>query len=144
MRHVLFVSVITVAAFTYASGQVRDLSPDKGQIEDLKGVIKVYVGTYDRSASLSTTRTIIETVRKRLPQINFVSLREEADVWLLFSEATSTETESDPGPSLDDRSAVKFVRHHPEVAGQRHRCPRTKPSETRQEIFGDGKIHRRQ
>ncbi len=109
MRHVLFVSAITVAAFTYASGQVRDLSPEKGQIEDLKGVIKVYVGTSDRSASLSTTRTIIETVRKRLPQISFVALREEADVWLLVSAERDTETEINPAESVDGPSSTKVV-----------------------------------
>ena len=85
MRHILFVSAIIAAAFTYSLGQVREPSLEKGQIEDLKGIIKVYVGTSSPSTSRSTTLTIIETVHKRLPQITFVSLREEADVWLLFS-----------------------------------------------------------
>src|SRR2546421_7349871 len=109
MRHVLFVSAILVAAFTYASGQVRVPPLEKGQIEDLKGVIKVYVGTSDQSPSLPTIRTIIETVRKRLPQVAFVSLREEADVWLLFSAERGTETEINPDPSLEGRSSAKLV-----------------------------------
>jgi hypothetical protein len=69
MRYILFVSAIIVAAFTYASGQVRNAPLEKGQIKDLKGIIKVYVGTSSQSTSRSTTLTIIETVRKRLPQI---------------------------------------------------------------------------
>ena len=97
-----------VAAFTCASGQVREAPLENGQIEDLKGVIKVYVGTSDQSPSLPTTGTIIETVRKRLPQITVVSLREEADVWLLFSAERYTETEINPDPSVD-RSSTKFV-----------------------------------
>src|SRR6266852_359448 len=109
MRHILFVSTIMVAAFTYASGHVQEPPVEKGQIEDLKGVIKVYVGTSDQSPSLPTTRTIIETLRKRLPQITFVSLREEADVWLLFSAEKGTETEINPGPSMDGHSSTKFV-----------------------------------
>ena len=108
MRHILFVSAILVAAFTCASGQLREPPLEKGQIDDLKGVIKVYVGTSDQSPSLSTTRTIIETVRNRLPEIAFVALPEEADVWLLFSADRNTETDISPSPSVD-RSSTKFV-----------------------------------
>ncbi len=109
MRHVLFGSAIMIAAFTYASGQVQEPRPDPGQIEDLKAVIKVYVGASNQSPSLPATRSIIETVRKRLPQITFVSLRKEADVWLLFSTERDTETETSPSPSLDGRSSTKSV-----------------------------------
>jgi Ca-activated chloride channel family protein len=108
MRHILLVSALTVAAFTCAAGQVREPPLEKGQIEDLKGVSKVYVGTSDQSPSLPT-RTIIETVRKRLPQITFVSLREEADVWLLFSTEKGTETEINPDPSVDGHSSAKLI-----------------------------------
>src|SRR5258707_7239449 len=107
MRHVLFGSAIMIAAFTYASGQVQEPRPEPGQIEDLKAVIKVYVGASNQSPSLPATRSIIETVRKRLPQVTFVSLREEADVWLLFSTERDTETETSPSPSLDGRSSTK-------------------------------------
>jgi Ca-activated chloride channel family protein len=109
MRYLFFINAIIVAAFTYASAQVQEPSLEKGRIEDLSGVFKVYVGASNLSTSPPTTLTIIETVRKRLPQIIIVSLREEADVWLLFSEETGTETDSNPGPSLDARSSVKFV-----------------------------------
>src|SRR5438552_18277086 len=110
MRHILFVSALLVAACTYAPGQVKEPTLEKGQIEDLKGVLKVYVGTSDRSPSLPTIRTIIETVRKRLPQVTFVSLREEADVWLLFSAERGTETQINPDPSMDGHSSAKVVR----------------------------------
>ncbi len=109
MRYILSVSVIIAAAITYASGQVGEPSLEKGQVEDLKGITKVYVGTFNQSTSSITTLTIIETVRKRLPLITFVSVREEADVWLLFSAETGTETESNPDSSLEGRSSVKYV-----------------------------------
>src|SRR6266550_1939044 len=109
MRHILFVSAILVAAFTYSLGQAREPALEKGQIQDLKGVIKVYVGTSNQPPSPLTARTIIETVRKKLPEISFVSLREEADVWLLFSAERGSEAESSPDLSLDGRSSVKLV-----------------------------------
>lgn len=108
MRFILFVCAIIVVALTCASGQVQDPSLEKGQIEDLKGTINVYVGTSGESTRY-TTLTIIETVRKKLPQITFVSKQEEADVSLLFSSEKGTETESNPGPSLDARSSTKFI-----------------------------------
>src|SRR5690349_18447478 len=104
MRHILFVTAILAAAFTYASGQVQESSLGNGEIEDLKGIIKVYVDTSGRS-----TLTIIETVRKSLPQITFVSSRDEAEVWLLFRVETGTETDSNPDSSLEGRSSMKSV-----------------------------------
>jgi Ca-activated chloride channel family protein len=83
---------------------MREPSLEQGRIEDLTGIVKVYI---ERSAPASAK--IIETVRKRLPQITFVSSREEADVWLLFSEERGTETDSNPGPTMDARSSVKIV-----------------------------------
>ena len=75
MRHIIFVSVIMVAAFTYASGHVREPPLEKGQIdtasqefeppleqgtiEDLKGVTKVYVDAPDHYSSLFL-REIVE------------------------------------------------------------------------------------
>ena len=98
MRRILFVSAIMVAAFTYASGQVRDAplherqipnqKPEppleEGKIEDLKGVTKVYVGAPDHYSSLFL-RNIVETVRQKIPHLVFVWARDDADVWLLFS-----------------------------------------------------------
>src|SRR5258705_5086054 len=98
MRHLLFVSAIMVAAFTYASGQVRDAplherqipsqKPEppleEGKIEDLKGVTKLYVGAPDHYSSLFL-RNIVETVRQKIPHLVFVWARDDADVWLLFS-----------------------------------------------------------
>src|ERR1700730_7469085 len=109
MRHSFLFSVVMVAAVTYASGQVREPTLENGQTEDLEGVVKVYVGTSDQSHSLPTSRTVIETVRRRFRQITFVSSREEADVWLLFSAESHTETEINPDPSVDGRSSTKFV-----------------------------------
>ena len=96
-----------VATLTYASGQVRELPLEKGRTEDLKEVIKVYVGPSGQSSSLPTY-TIIETVRRRLPQIDFVSSREQADVWLLVSAERSVETEITPGSSGEDHSSTSF------------------------------------
>ncbi len=84
MRHVLFVTTIMVAAFTYASGQAREPPLENGQIEDLKGVTKIYVSAPDHYSSLFL-RTIVETVRKEIPGLVFIWDREDADVWLLFS-----------------------------------------------------------
>src|SRR6266403_2210587 len=84
MRHVLFVTTIMVAAFTYASGQAREPPLENGQIEDLKGVTKIYVSAPDHYSSLFL-RTIVETVRKEIPRLVFIWDREDADVWLLFS-----------------------------------------------------------
>jgi len=84
MRYILFVSAIMVAAFTYASGQVREPPLENGPIEDLQGVTKIYVGAPDHSSSLFL-RKIVETVRKEIPHLVFVWAREDADVWLLFS-----------------------------------------------------------
>jgi hypothetical protein len=74
MRYILFVTAVVVATFTYASGQVPEPSPEKGKIEDLKGIIKVYVATSNQFTSSATTLAITETVRTGLPQIIFVSL----------------------------------------------------------------------
>jgi Ca-activated chloride channel family protein len=63
---------------------VREPPLENGQIEDLKGVIKVYVGAPDHYSSLFL-REIVETVRKKIPHLVFVWAREDADVWLLFS-----------------------------------------------------------
>src|SRR5258705_1967495 len=98
MRHLLLVSAIIVAAFTYASGQVRDAPLDErqipsqkpeppleeGKIEDLKGVATVYVGAPDHYSSLFL-RNIVQTVRQKIPHLVFVWARDDADVWLLFS-----------------------------------------------------------
>src|SRR6266850_3363705 len=84
MRHILFTSALMVAAFTYASGQVREPPLENGQIEDLRGVTKVYGGAPDHYSSLFL-REIVETVRKKIPHLVFVWDREDADVWLLFS-----------------------------------------------------------
>jgi hypothetical protein len=83
MRH-FFVSAIIVAAFTYASGQMREPPLENGRIEDLKGVTKIYVAAPDHYSSLFL-RTIVETVRKEIPRLVFIWDREDADVWLLFS-----------------------------------------------------------
>src|SRR5882724_11321437 len=85
MRHILLASAIMVAAFTsYASGQAREPPLENGQIEDLRGVTKVYVGAPDHYSSLFL-REIVETLRKKIPHLVFVWVREDADVWLLFS-----------------------------------------------------------
>ena len=109
MRPILIVIAILFAAFTHASGQVREPPLEKGQLEDLKAASKVYVGTSDHSSSLRIIRTITETVRKSLPQITFVSVREEADVWLLWSAESNTETDINPGSSVDGHSTTEFV-----------------------------------
>jgi Ca-activated chloride channel family protein len=83
---------------------MREPSLEQGRTEDLTGIVKVYIGPSTPGAAI-----IIKTVRKRLPQINFVSSREEADVLLLFSEESGTETDANPGPSMDARSSVRIV-----------------------------------
>jgi len=50
-------------------------------------VTKVYVGAPDDYSSLFL-REIVETVRKKIPRLVFISAREDADVWLLFSAAS--------------------------------------------------------
>ncbi len=104
IKRLTIILFLLVAAFTFASPQVREPSFEKGGIEDLKGISRVYIGP-PTPASV----TIIDTIRNELPQLTFVSSREEAEVWLQFSTERDTETETNPGPSVDSRSPVKRV-----------------------------------
>lgn len=100
-QHILSGLFVIVAAFTYASAQTFE----KGRVEDLTGVSKVYVGTSSGSV------VVIEAIHKKLPQITFVSSREEAEVSLEYSAERDTERDSNPGLSerIDARSTETIV-----------------------------------
>ena len=97
--HILRVLFFIVAAFTFASAQTFE----KGRVEDLTGVSRVYIST--SSAGV----VVIEAIHKKLPQITFVSSREEAEVWLQYSAKRDTESDSISGPNLSSRPSQTTI-----------------------------------
>jgi len=100
-QHILTGLFVIAAAFTHASAQTFE----KGRVEDLTGISKVYISTS------STGVVVIEAIHKKLPQITFVSSSEEAEVWLQYSAQRDTERDSNPVLSerIDARSTETIV-----------------------------------
>jgi len=84
MLRLLFVSTIIVAASIHSFAQVQDRRLEKGTPEDLRGVTKLYVeggvGQY------WLVHLIVDSIRKEIPELTFVTFADDADVWLLISE----------------------------------------------------------
>jgi len=98
-RHTLRALFVIVAAFTFVSAQTLE----KGRVEDLTGISRVYISTS------SSGVVIIEAIHKKLPQITFVSSREEAEVWLQYSAERDTERDSSPGPNINSRPSETII-----------------------------------
>lgn len=126
-RHILRGLFIIVAAFTYASPQELQ----KGRAEDLTGISRVYLSTS------SSGVVIIEAIYKKLPQITFVSSREEAEVWLQVSAERDTERDSSPGPNIDSRPSetiIQILRSQGKII----RLAGSNPARLVKKFFGDG------
>jgi len=65
-------------------GQEPEVPLEKGKLEDLKGITTVHIDAADEYSSRFLAK-IVETVRKMIPRLIFVSAKDKADVWLLFS-----------------------------------------------------------
>lgn len=89
VRPIILGIAFAIAALPYGLGQSKGPVFVRGEVEELKGVSKVFV-SLDRPDPISRDR-IIMTIRERAPQLTFVSTQEEADVWLLFATSRVTE-----------------------------------------------------
>lgn len=91
MLRLVFISTIIIAAFIPSFAQAQERPLEKGKIEDLRGVTKVYVegglGEY------WLVRLIVNSIRKELPELTFVTFADDADVWFLISEEQETESD---------------------------------------------------
>ncbi len=129
-HHILSAFFVIVAAFTYASAQ----TVEKGRVEDLTGISKVYIST--SSAGV----VVIEAIHKKLPQIMFVPSREQAEVWLQYSTERDTKTDSSPvlGPSIDSRPSQTTI-HILRSQGKIIRLTGSDPAKLVKKFSGTGK-----
>jgi len=108
MLRIVFVSIIIVAAFVPSLSQTQERPLEKGKIEDLRGVTKVYVeggiGQY------WLVRLIVNSIRKEIPELTFVTFADDADVWFLISEEKETESDrvSTASPTDASRERLHF------------------------------------
>jgi hypothetical protein len=129
-RHLLNGLFVVIAAFTYASAQTFE----KGRVEDLTGISRVYISTS------SANVVVIEAIHKKLPQITFVSSRDEAEVWLEYSAQRDTERDSNPGLSerIDSRPTETII-HILRSQGKIIRLAGSNPARLVKKVSGTGK-----
>src|SRR5258708_978034 len=110
MRRALLSVVIMFVASHVAVCQVGETPLEKGKAEDLKGATKVYVDAPHITNSLLPI--IAEAIRRKLPQLTFVSVQENADVLLFFSEEINKEIDDSAQSSASlsgNSSSVRSV-----------------------------------
>lgn len=90
LKRILFIGTVIVTAFTHSLGQWQEPPLEKGKLEDLKGATKLYVGT--EYGDVWFLRKVVTTIRKEIPQLTFVPLPEDADMWFLISQPGLTAT----------------------------------------------------
>jgi VWFA-related protein len=88
--------------------QAGEFALEKGKAEDLKGAAKVYVDAPHITNSLLPI--IVEAIRRKLPQLTFVSVQEDADVLLFFSEEINKEIDDSAQSSASLSSNSSSVR----------------------------------
>jgi VWFA-related protein len=81
---------------------------EKGKIEDLRGVTKVYVE--GGLAEYWLVRLIVNSIRKEIPELTFVTFADDADVLFLLSEEQETENDriSTASPNEASRERVRI------------------------------------
>jgi VWFA-related protein len=90
LLRVVFVSTIIIATFIPSFAQAQERPLEKGNIEDLRGVTKVYVE--GGLAEFWLVRLIVNSIRKEIPELTFVTFADDADVWFLLSEEQETDS----------------------------------------------------
>lgn len=92
MLRIIQISAIIIAASLHTVALAQDLRLEEGTAEDLRGVTKVYVAAEFEQHWI--VHFIVDSIRKELPELTFVTFSDDADVLLLISE--EKRVESDP------------------------------------------------
>lgn len=81
-----------------ALGQTPRPALERGKIEELKGLTKVFVGaprphkSPHKSPDKSLIKRVTLTIQKQLPELTFVTSPAEAEIWLWVYAGTNSET----------------------------------------------------
>jgi hypothetical protein len=89
MRHRALLLTIVILMGGYAVGQTPRPTLERGKIEDLKGLTKVFVIS-PRDQSLA--RKVTETIQKKLPGLTFVDSPADTEIWLSVFRRTASES----------------------------------------------------
>jgi hypothetical protein len=89
MRHNSTVLILLVLMAGYAVGQTPGPAFERGKIEQLKRLTKVFIIS-PRDQSLA--RKVTETIQKKLPGLTFVDSPADTEIWLLVSGRTASES----------------------------------------------------
>jgi hypothetical protein len=104
MRHHSTVLILLLLMGGYAVGQTPRRAIERGKIEELKGLTKVFVIS-PRDQFLA--RKVTETIQKKLPGLTFVDSRADTEIWLsVFGRTASVSTRIPSNPGYPPNSEV--------------------------------------
>jgi hypothetical protein len=98
MRHHTLRLTLVILVAGSVVGQTRTPALERGKIEELKGLTKVFVMSPGRDQSLA--RRVTQTIQKKLHGLNFVTSPTDAEIWLWVYAGTRTESGRTP-PNLN-------------------------------------------